>query len=719
MGFNTAITGTPLTKLRSGSHAADWQLTFCANRVVFSGRVNSDLTAPQSWAQFDWNGLISGGFAAVELDQVLLIGTVNDIAQATYRGRIRTTLPTATTVYCSESSQDFTIGDYFWVIDSYDIINKLSRPDNNGNELVDYDLPYAGLLPMVTGLRTAYCGWVDSGTGKYRIAFSVTGYAAEDGATISSYLFSFKAASYTVIAGALNTATVTVDFNPGEQWGKLIVTDSGGRTLTRRFYIKAHDASNLPDSGEANISVIGDLAQGWTMDTPAFTGVDSLLNNTFAVVWKDNEIYGGVAGALDTTNNIVFVGWLQREEDSTLGDPNYAVLSEARLHFTGVAARLQRLVGQWLGFTINAAPDTWGEIVHLTPWRAICHFVTRYTTAGNLCDWDFSNKDDTYLFPAFSTQSSSALQAVQTIAAQIDANVEFAPWGAVRVDRDAGYLTAGERAGLTTVIAYDAQDIFSPANGGGGITKVLEANRQIGKVDADGIVYNPTNGQYTPYTARAPGHAQGEGAGSDTLPSQVLAATSNLTTALTELRQRAGNRYEIVNMTEVLTVDHPDGYSYLIPSRAQLFTWALDATLAGADGVNRIVYTTAVYWLLESVTYNHAPDGTTTVKASYRRLTRVGDLGDNTTTIAPGEEPNLIPDIGLPAFPDELPEVTIPDDGWPADEVPITLQDPPPGQYAWLNGQEVIMWVSAQSFLLQNFITQTTPKATEVTPNDL
>ncbi len=718
MSFNTALTAGQLTKLRSGSYASDYLVTFCANTVIFAGSVNSDLTTPQSWAQFAYNTVTVGAYTDVVVDQVLLIGTVNDITKATYRGRIRAT-PTNTIIYASESSQDFVAGAYFWVINSFDIINKLSRPDDNGNQLVDYDLPYAGLLPLVTGLRTAYCGWVDSGTGKYRVAFSIAAYACEYGATISSYLFSFKAASYTVIAGALNTAAVTVDFNPGEQWGRLDVTDNGGRTLTRHFYIKAHDASNLPDSGASNLTIADDFGQGWTMDYPAFTGVDSLLSNTFAVVWYDNETYGGIAGALDTTNNIAFVGWLQSEGDSALGDPTYAVLSEARLHFTGVSARLNRLVGQWLGFTINATPTEWGQINHLTPWRSIAHFITRYTTAGNLCDWDFSNKDDTYLFPAFSTQSSSALQAVQTIAAQINANVEFAPWGAVRVDRDAGYLTTAERAALTTVIAYNAQDLFSPAGGGGGITKTLESNRQVGKVDADGIVYNPTNGQYTPYTARGPGHAQGESVGSDTLSSQVLAATSDMIAALSELRQRVGNRYEIANMTETITVDHPDGYHYLIPSRAQVFTWTLDATLAGANGVNRIIYSTSIFWMLEAVSFGHTPDGVTNIKATYRRLTAVGDPGDNTTTIAPGEEQSTLPDIGLPAFPDEWPEIYIPDEGWPADEVPVTFENPPPGQYAWLDGREVIAWTGSQCFLLRNFITKTVPDASEVTPDDL
>lgn len=713
MSFNTALTAGQLTKIRSGSYAADYLITLCANRVVFAGQVNSDLTTPISWAQFNYNNVTVGAYTDVEIDQAILIATTNDKTKATFRGRVRST-PSATVIYCSESSQDFVAGAYFWVLDTYDVFYKLSRPDANGNELVDYDLPYAGCLPEVTGLRTAYVDYVDSGSGKMRVAFSVSAYAVESGATISSYLFSFKASSYTVISGALNTATVTVDFNPGEQWGKLVVTDSAGRTLTRHFYIFAHDASNPPSTGFENAALTADLQRGWVMNIPAFANVDTVLPDTFAALWRYNENYGGVAGNLDTTNNIAFVGWLQREEDSASGDATYSVLTETRFEFTGVGARLQRLVAQLLGFTLNASPTAWGQINNLTPWRGICHFLSRYTTVANLCDLDFSNKDNTYLFPALSTQGGTALQAVMGIAAQIDANVEFAPYGPIRVDRDASYLTTAERAALTTVIAYDYQDIISPQ----GIVKTLEENRQVGKVDADGLFYNSSNGQVTGFTVRSPGHAQGEGAGSATLSNQILAATSNSAAGLNELRQRAGNKYEIENMTEILNVDHPDGYHFIIPSRAQLFTWTLDATLPGANGVNRIVYDTGTSWLCEAFTLTRTGNGTTASKATYRKLTRVGDLGDNTTVIPPNVEEPTVPDLGFPAFPDEYPEAVIPEAGWTEPQVPPTLATPP-GTPAGLKGGEVIVKKSTQAFMLTSFITLTAPRSNEITPSNL
>lgn len=713
MSFNAALTAGQLTKIRSGSYQADYLITLCANRVVFAGRVNSDLTTPISWAQFNYNNVTVGAYTDVEIDQAILIATTNDKTKATFRGRIRST-PTSSIIYCSESSQDFVAGAYFWVLDTYDVFYKLSRPDANGNELVDYDLPYAGCLPEVTGLRTAYVDYVDATSGKMRIAFSVAGYAVESGATISSYLFTFKASSYTVVSGSLSTATVTVDFNPGEQWGKLVVTDSGGRTLTRHFYIFAHDSSNLPSTGFDNAALTADLQRGWVMNIPAFANVDTVLPDTFAVLWRFNENYGGVAGNLDANNNIAFIGWLQREEDSASGDAAYSVLTETRFEFTGVGARLQRLVAQLLGFTLNAIPTAWGQISNLTPWRGICHFLSRYTTVSNLCDLDFSNKDNTYLFPALSTQGGTALQAVMGIAAQIDANVEFAPYGPIRVDRDASYLTTAERAALTTVVAYDYQDIISPQ----GIVKTLEENRQVGKVDADGLFYNANNGQVTGFTVRSPGHAQGEGAGSATLSNQILAATADSAVGLNELRQRAGNKYEVENMTEILSVDHPDGYHFIIPSRAQLFTWTLDATLPGANGVNRIVYDTGTSWLCEAFTLTRTGNGTSACKATYRKLTRVGDLGDNTTVIPPNVEEPTVPDFGFPAFPDEYPEAVIPEIGWTEPQVPPTLATPP-GTPGGLKGGEVIVKKTTQAFMLTSFITLTAPHSNEITPADL
>lgn len=711
------LTGGQLTKIRAGNYAADYLLTLCRNRVVFAGQVNSDLTTPTSWAQFNYNNVTVGAYTDVEVDQVIVIAATNDKTKATFRGRIRKA-PTSGIIYTNEASDDFAVGAYWWVLDTFEPTYKLSRPSTTDPatavELVDFDLTYAPPAAVVVGLRMAYVDNVDSSSGKMRVAFNVgSSYAVAHGDSISSYAFTFKASSYTVISGALASSAVTVDFNPGEQWGKLVVTTANGQTKTRHIYIFAHDASNPPDTGFADdqLTISGDLSRGWTMSAEAFTGIDSILPNTFAVCWRANENYGGVSGGLDSTNNIAFVGWLQREDDTAATDPTFSVLETARLEFTGIGPRLARLTAQLLPFTNVTSATNWGEIVHLTPWRAICHFLHRYTTALNLADLAFDDVSNGFEFPALSSQGGNAWTAVSGICDQINAVFETASDGRLQVCRSAEYLAQAARNALTEYIDYTAQDVVGEA------TRALEHNKLVGIVDADGAYYNLATGQISVFTVRAPGMAQGEAQGRDTLSNQILTVTTSDATALTELRQRAGNKYEVANNTETLTCQHMDGLTGLQPSRSMLYTFTLDAL--DVAGVNRISLTTATLWMLESVSYGRGGNGTTGVRANYRRLPRIGDPGDNTTQVASNSVDTAIPDIGLAPFNFELPELLFPDIGTTIDAVAPTLLDPPPGTVAPTTGQNLVMDTASQIFWLSNFITLTRPKYRDITPSDL
>lgn len=716
MSWNSVpLTGGQLTKVRSGNYAGDYLLTLCKNRVVFAGQVNSDLTTPTSWAQFNYNNVTTGAYTDVEVDQVILVAATNDKTKATFRGRIRKA-PTSGIIYTNEASDDFAVGAYWWVIDSYDATYKLSRPSTTDPatavELVDYDLTYAPPAAVVVGLRMAYVDNVDASSGKMRVAFNVgSSYAVASGDSITAYQFTFKASSYTVISGALNTSAVTVDFDPGEQWGKLVVTTANGQTKTRHFYIFAHDANNPPDTGFADdqLTISGDLSRGWTMTTEAFTGIDSVLPNTFAVCWRTNENYGGVAGGLDSTNNIAFVGWLQREDDTAASDPTFSVLETARLEFTGFGPRLARLTAQLLPFTNVSAASNWGEIVHLTPWRAICHFLHRYTTALNLADLTFDDTSNGFEFPALSSQGGNAWTAVSGICDQINAVFETASDGRLQVCRSAEYLSQAARNALTEYIDYTSQDVVGEA------TRSLEHNKLVGIVDGDGAYYNLATAQISVFTVRAPGMAQGEAQGRDTLSNQILTVTTSDATALTELRQRAGNRYEVANNTETLSVMHMDGLTGLQPSRSMLYTFTLDAL--DANGVNRISLTTATLWMLESVSYGRGGNGTTGVRANYRKLPRIGDPGDNTTQVAANSVDDSLPDLGFPAFNWELPELTFPDVG--LDSVNPAQLAPPPGQITATNGQSLLVASTTQAFWLTNVISLKKPTARDVTPSDL
>lgn len=792
MTISPVIATPQYTKLRSSSYAGEQLISLFSNRVVFQAEVNEDLTTPDAWAQFAYHNVTVGAYTDVRVGQVLYIGVANDIKQATFYGRIRKAT-TNTTIYCNESSIDFFTGCHVWVVDRHDIQYRLSRPSTNDPatavELVDDDVTFQRPLPVIVGLKSAYVGYANTSTNKIRRGFDVTNsYAGESGATIASYAYTFSSGA--LVDGSLSGPLCIMDFAPGiEIYGECAVTDSGGRVQTRYFAIKTHDGAHPPDTGFQGATIDDSLDRGWTMSIPAFADVNSVLSNTFAIAWRNNEVYGGASGALfgggtaaisnkaltsnvatltsaahpfavgqtvivytndsifngtflitaTTTNtfsfakthanvgsasasgtavvnpdNVDFVGWLMREDDPIQSDPLFSVLASANFNFTGIGPRMAWLTAQLLPVVNKASPTVWGEMVNATPYRGIVNFLQYYTTALMIADLSFDAFDSTYLFPAMSTQGGNILSAISGLAGQINAVVEFAADGPMYIARDVAYLTTGERALLTTIADWQEQDALN-------VSRSIDPNANIGKLDADGAFYNTDNTQVTVFTARAPGYAQGEAAGSDTLTAQILEATNVAATASLKLRLRAGAKFNFSNTNDFLDADHPDGYigTKFRASRSQVYTWTITNTLAHGNDVNRVVYDNQTDWTIDSVNMRFDETiGGFAVKPRYRRVCDAAQAGIDTTVNIPAQnEIPLPPDIPIPPLPDQYPEVTYPDDG--LDSVNPSSQTPPPGKIAWLNGQELHIKSNTKAYYLKSLIALKAPVAVDITPPGL
>jgi hypothetical protein len=779
--------------LRDSGYAGELLVSLFSNRVVFAGQINSDLTTPSTWAAFDYNNVTVGAYADVVDQQCLLIGAVNDIQQATFYGRIRGT-PSSSAITCNQSSQDFDVGDYFWVIDNHLPQYRRSRASSfnplDAVELVDFDETFQRMLPVLVGLQTVYVGYVDPASGKLRLGFDLSAsYAADSGKTIASLVYSLNG---TLIAGSFSGPICIVDFDPGEQYGIATGTDSDGRTQTRYFGIKAHDAANPPDSGFQGGKIESKIEQGLTFSIPAFQGVDDVLINTTGVVWRSREIYGSTPGSLygggsaaitnkalssqtatltatghpyaagqkvivadvgagfDGTfvitattantysyhsahanvastpcsgmsvvnpNNVMFVGWLQGEDDPVTGDVNASVIATANFRFTGVGPRLQRLRAQLLPLTNSDTPTIWGEISDLTPWRGILEFMQRYTTVPNNCDITFSDTSSQFSFPDMSTQGGSALAAIQWLGGQIDAVPTFGPAGQIAIDRDITYLSDAERvAQIPNIADWQAQDALS-------LTRTSDPNKSIGSVSASGAVFNTANGQVSTFVAQAPGIIEDEAAGSSNLAGQILVASADMEAAKRELQARAGAKFKYENLQEFIDAQHPDGYAGIpiIASRSQTYTWTL-SEVGGPDNVNRVIYDNSVLFTVDSASYQYDEKiAGYAVDVRYRRVITTGDPGDDLTQYLQAENQTLdpVPDYGYPAFGFDAPELVIPDEGLDlADIAPAQLL-PPPGMIASFKGQELITWNANKVYYEKNVINLKRPQSVDITPSNL
>lgn len=712
MTFPSAtLSGGNYTSLRGAAWAGASYVSLVPNNVVWKTTLSATATGTTN-ASVSYGATISGNVADVLIGMRVLIGSVNDIRQATFNGRVRGATPSGGVLQINETSASLTSGMYVWVVDDYPLMDRLSRPV--GDPVVqykDYDLAFQNLLPVVVGIQLGYAGWVNS-SGVLRIAFDASSsYAAESGRTISSYQYTFAAGTYAVISGSLATSTVTVDFNPGFQWGQLVVTDSDGRTQTRHFAIWAHNDANPPQLGFQGASITANLNDGWSATVDTYADVSSMLDDTLAIIWTQ-EYYDGTEGPINT--NIDMIGWVRHEDDPARTDPNYALIPSSTFEIAGIGAKLTRIEAQLLALRNAPSPSVWDEINNLTPWRGIAHFLQRHTTLLTLVDLTFDDTTDTFWFPYLSTQGGNALAAVNGIANQINAAMEFAPDGAVRVVRDARFLGSSARSALLTYGNWTSADYNQ-------LTEGYTHEQSLGKVDADGAFFQTSTGAFPAFRSRAPGLAQDIGPDTVSLSNQILAAGTNAATAQSELNQRAGDQYEIASTPSYhLAVTHPDSYHFLIPSLAIWYTWTLTG---GTDNIRGISYDTTTRWLLLdiSIAINN-DDGTRNVQVNYIKETPIGSPGTTIQIPADGTidaSLPLIPPLDpFPAFPD-FPEYWLGDSPTPDQILPFTTPGTTPGVVAPLNGNTVLIYTDTQVWITTQFIAAAAPNWIEITPTTL
>lgn len=718
MTFQTALTVDELATIHGDSGAIEYAVTVCTNTVLLYGRINSDLATPTSWTRFDYTAL-SGDWTDVEPFMVLLMGTENDINKYTSRGRVRPDLSedqgiTASIVFCNQNSADFVDGDYFWIINSYDLTNRLSaassQDPDTALELLDYNLP-GGQLPACIGLQTAYVGDVDIVSGKLRIHIDISASKQTDNRATSSLTQTWIIANATYIVGSNTSNIITVDVDPGEQWATLLLEDSLGQIRRRKFYINAHDISNPPFTDVESIKITGNLNNGWTSTLTAFNGLTDLLPSTFFVVWKRKGI-----PSTFVRRNVAFVGWSMNQSAMVKGDANGVIESTATINLAGVFSRLSRLESQETPMYDVASPVKNGDIVQLTPQRTHLYYLDWYTTAGVLCDIDLQPFDNDFNFPIIPTTGNIAAEAMNSIAKQWNAVLEFAPWGAMSISRSVVFLDQADRDDLPVICNYTAQDIVLPT----GIGRDFDRTINTGKTDANGAIYILSTKNVRDWQTRSPGHAQGEGSGSNILSNQILTASNNELDGLIELRQRGADFYEESNLQDTLTVTHPDTYGFIIPTKTELYTFDLDLLVPSDQGINHIVLDPSMLWTVEEINYTIKQLGSVDVETKYKRVPVKGFPGDDITINPPNSDIPAIVDPGLPAFDFEPLDISIPDIGFDLEDIAPADLVPKEG-VIFFDGDELIVWSSTanRAFLVRNYVRLTTPNVIDITPDNL
>lgn len=723
--FSVAITSGQQDKLRNTGGTVDRsyatkQLVFlCPNNAVFNARINGEISGEPTGV-IAYDGVSFGATADIKIGQRIIISPTNnsrDLNAITCRVRDTPTGTTSGTIPINEISVDIADNSYIFVVDDYPLMDRLARPDPdnpNTTQFKDYSKTFQKLPPMIGGLQPSYVGKVSGGVARFAFNAS-TSYPTDDSATVTlTYQYTFVAGSYTVISGALNTSTVTVDINEGFQWGQLVVTDSNGIVTTFHFQIHAWGNTYTPVLGFDGATINGDIQTGYGVSVVAFTEVNDVLDNTWMTVVRNDEQYNGVAGQLISGDAyyVDFIGFLSQENSTGRGDALYGFVSDVTFEVTGIAQRLAQINMQAIGMRNNGTPTVWDQIDELMPWRAIVHIWAMHTTAATLIPLAFTSdvKNTSYFYPYFATPlGGNLLSSINYILNSINAALEFWPNGVVEGVRDIRYETELDRLGYLTLLDLIVRDFYDIA-----ISRRHIA--PVGKIYADGGFFNPNSGATIGLKSIAPGTAQQIGTDVPTLGQQVLVESGSEIEAQAELDGRAGNFNAIASDDgNTLTMTVPGGYAPIFyPSRNVLYTITYD------DPTRGISYTTSTKWMCVGVTIQHSNErGSRTCAVTFIRLIPFAPPGDKINPIVPGEQTSAILDLAPLAFNSELPEFTFPLAGLDLAAINPLALAAPNGQIAKKDGSTWIIKSDDQAYLIQNAIIATTPQAYEVTPDDL
>lgn len=703
-----------LPTLRGSSAAVPgWRgtqyISLSSNVVVFAARVNQAVFG-DTFASVDFNDVTTGAYTDVLDGMTVILSQSDDPALGYFVGRARLNgagdVATATTLYINETSADVTDNDYIFVLNDWRIAQRLHRWDAATDTLyVDYDVAFTDPAPVIYGLQSAYAGFASGTPEGLTLDLTAVGLAVKDGATINAGTWQWTMPTgFTLTGGSLTTAHVIGRFDPAadEYWCSVYVEDNNGVGATFHFAVWSHNATYPPATGFTGASVTANVEGGYNATISAFDGIEDVLDGALCVLWSVQH-YNGTQDVI--LSDVDMVGRFRSETTGGDGDETYSTLPrDTEFQIEGIGAQLARISGQSVEMRQWTIPSEWGEIDQFTPWRAVVHLLATQSTLLTVCALTFDSTSDDYLYYGDTTQGSSLFEMLNHIAGKINAALEFAPQGELRMVRAAPYLNDADRNALTTIANWTEADML-------GYGHDRDYNETVGQVIATGGAYEETSGQVFVVKSVAPGQARSTGPGSSTLDNQVLDASLTPSEAQSVLSQRAGHHFAWLNREDEMPVSQPDGYHFLVPSMALWHTWNISA----ASNSRGIVYGVNTRWLLTEISWRHdnetgmRPVDTQFVKETRGRPGQALPLPNNEDTPTPAL-PVAPPLPTFPGFP-EPPGVLYPSPD-PETQPPVI----PEPEIAVSDGNIVAAWTTGMIAVCTNYKATTNPNWMVLTP---
>jgi hypothetical protein len=661
------VTSDQYDIILSGGYRASEYLVVCPSDVVFAARLNA--TPPLDVISYiTYDTVTVGALEDIKEGMTILVSHTDNTREAFFRGRIRKP-PIDGVIYVNETGDAIVDNDYIFVLNTYDIVEKLRQPS-----YVDWDIPFRKIPPMVKDMQAAYCELTTAATATF--TFEPTGQALTKSATIASYAWDIPDATYTVGSASTQDITIEVD-TPYNDWGRLEVTDSNGVTNWFAFTITAGDPNTDTDIFRLchdPVDYSADLDNGYTASVDYWDGVDDLLDITRVAIVVDEAYNDGDA----ELPNIRFVGYMMEDNGNVRGDETHGQLQNATINLSGFLQVAGEIVFYPTAITHTFTPTAWGQINTPTPTRIAAHVILEHSTLGNLAPIDWGVIDDTYFTGDADVLSTSLMDAATETAKKINASFTQDGGGQLVFRRNANFLTTAERDALDTVTP-------DPITLGEGMSFSLRHvhKRSTSAVNVGFSVYSLLTFEHIQITARAPANGAGQGAKQDEISGQILAPTGDIQDALDEAEERTGNWLEYLNPADMLTVDIDDGFGFISPSNDQWYKFDIPA----ANLPRGVAISTSTRWLCISIAPKLNDRGGRDIQAVFRRET-VGGNANIFVAVVPAQtdtELSVLPP--LPSYggawspsPSINYETTDPEDLQPFDADDMSQTSPLPAE---------------------------------------
>jgi hypothetical protein len=617
MTFNSALTAEQLVSLRGDDNtASDYRpavyISLNGNANVYTARVNQSSFTDQL-LELTYDGG-AGTLSDVRVDMTVLVSNSDDRTKAHFRGRVRLS-PTSTTLYINETSNaNFADGDHIFIIDDYDLHQRLARDGQSGTIFIDWDQEFTGLKPLIYDIQPVYASFADSVTGKYQIPFTPTVTAAEapTGRSIISYLWEFPSSGVTIDAGTINDKDITLSFDPAvsnEYWIHLTAEDSNFVSITRHIKIFVYGKNDEPDLNafdELSLDCAIDInpnngaSEGWIAGVVAYADMENVLDRTLCFVWQVEKLNGVETNIV---NNAVMVGRFSAESNNTeyLQDAESGQFNAvSSFEIEGPLAQLARLNFYPVAFANADDPSDYRiNINTLTVWRVVWATLTLFTTFGEIYPVSFGDIDDDFEYLFFSGQGGDTLNTLADYAQSINSVIQAHQDGAIQMGWRSNMLPTADRSGIVKVADLTTEDI----------TLSYEIARpylpQVASVDGSGGSYtgNSASQQVDAFLATAPPGVPTDSASNANLARQILQVSGSETTQQDQLVQRVGDAFAAVNGTDTLTVVFNSGWQFLTPAVDQRYT----VTIPASSNVRGIAYDTTTNWWLQAISKSWSP----------------------------------------------------------------------------------------------------------------